>query len=326
MTEPYFQPLTGAAFLAFPDAAPFLLSELKERLHFYSEPAGVYGDLFYFSDFPAERLDAEAPYWAKCVMKAPVLLRFQSIGECARALRSVQRNWAPYQFTCFRRAQFIQEKLPYINLKPRSFPVSIPKTPMGLWTLLDDETALCSAQTNSFLPAGELRFIEDRENPPSRAYLKLQESLTLMHLLTGTPLPSASSRCFEAGASPGGWTWVLTQLGASVHAVDRAPLSPELMANPLVRFTAHDAFTLLPEEIGDCDWILSDVICYPERLYDWITRLIASGCTANMICTIKMQGKTDWTIIKKFSTLPNSRVVHLNYNKHELTLLMGKRG
>ena len=320
-----FFPLEGAAFLAFPNSVPFLREELRERLHFYSAPTAVYGDVWYFSDCPREMLDETAPYWAKCVMKAPMRLHFQSIGDCANALRSVQRNWAPYQFTCFRRAALIQEKLPYVNLKPRSFPVSIPQMPMGLWTLLDEKTALCSAETNSFLPAGDLRFVEDRENPPSRAYLKLQESLTVMHLLTGEPLPSAASRCFEAGASPGGWTWVLTKLGAAVHAVDRSPLAPDLMENPLVRFTVHDAFTLPPEAIGECDWILSDVICYPERLYEWVMRLLQCGVGANMICTIKMQGKTDWLLIQKFAALPNSRVVHLNYNKHELTWIHAQK-
>ena len=38
-----------------------------------------------------------------------------------------------------------------------------------------------------------------------------------------------------------------------------------------------------------------------------------------MICTIKMQGGIDWEAAQKFQDIPNSRVVHLNYNKHELT-------
>lgn len=40
-----------------------------------------------------------------------------------------------------------------------------------------------------------------------------------------------------------------------------------------------------------------------------------------MICTIKMQGKTDWNLISKFEEIPDSKVVHLNYNKHELTFI-----
>ena len=192
---------------------------------------------------------------------------------------------------------------------------------MGLYTLLDEHTLIASANTTSPLPAGTLRFIEDHENPPSRAYLKIQESLTLAQYYFGCELPGPGQKCFEAGACPGGWTWVLAGLGAKVHAVDRAELAPELMSNPLVTFQAHDAFTLTPQEIGPVDWVFSDVICYPERLLEWIHKWLDSGLTRRMICTIKMQGAIDWGIVEKFAAIPNSRIVHLNYNKHELTFM-----
>ena len=252
-------------------------------------------------------------------MLEPFFLKFDSIGEAAGELKKIQRNWAPYQYTCFRRAQLIQEKLPYINLKDRQFPVKIPDSPMGLWTLIDEHTMIASAKTNSTLPAGTLHFVEDHENPPSRAYLKIQESLTMANLLNGTELPGAGQRCFEAGACPGGWTWVLVGLGASVYAVDRAPLADSLMNNPLVTFQAHDAFTLKPEELGHVDWVFSDVICYPERLLEWINKWLTFKPEMNMICTIKMQGEIDWPLIQQFADIPGSKIVHLNYNKHELT-------
>ena len=44
--------------------------------------------------------------------------------------------------------------------------------------------------------------------------------------------------------------------------------------------------------------------------------------TKNMICTIKMQGQIDWKLIEQFEAIPNSRIVHLNYNKHELTIII----
>ena len=178
---------------------------------------------------------------------------------------------------------------------------------------------IASAKTSSYLPAGSLHFVEDHENPPSRAYLKIQESLTMANLLFNLPLPSQGQKCFEAGACPGGWTWVLVGLGANVHAVDRAELAPELMKNPLVKFQAHDAFTLLPQDIGKMDWVFSDVICYPERLLKWIRQWLDSGLVSNMICTIKMQGEIDWKLIEEFAAIENSVVLHLNYNKHELT-------
>ena len=305
------------AFLPFPEQTELLISELETRFNINLKPSARYGQLLYYEDFPD--LKGVYPYWARTVMLEPFFLNFKTIGEAANNLKEIQRNWAPYQYTCFRRAQLIQEKLPYINLKDRNFPVKIPQSPIGLYTLIDENNLIASAKTTSFLPAGSLPFIEDHENPPSRAYLKIQESLTMANLLNGTPLPDSNSRCFEAGACPGGWTWVLINLGAQVYAVDRAELAPELMSNPLVKFQAHDAFTLKPEEIGPIDWLFSDVICYPERLFEWINMWLKYNPNLNMICTIKMQGSINWTLIQQFADIPGSKIVHLNYNKHELT-------
>ena len=311
--------LKGICFLAFPQQQNLLISELQGRFGVTKAPDKVYGDLIYYED--AAPFANATPYWARTCMLKPFILTFNSIGEAASALKAIQRNWAPYQYTCFRRAQLIQEKLPYINLKERKFPVKIPDSPMGLYTLIDEHTLIASAQTTSPLPAGALTLVEDHENPPSRAYLKIQESLTLASSLFGCELPGPGQKCFEAGACPGGWTWVLTDLGATVHAVDRAPLDDRLMNNPLVTFQAHDAFTLTPQEIGPVDWVFSDVICYPERLLKWIHTWLDSGMTRHMICTIKMQGQIDWELIAQFAQIPNSHIVHLNYNKHELTFL-----
>ncbi len=305
------------AFLPFPEQTELLISELETRFNINLKPSARYGQLLYYEDFPD--LKGVYPYWARTVMLEPFFLNFKTIGEAANNLKEIQRNWAPYQYTCFRRAQLIQEKLPYINLKDRKFPVKIPQSPIGLYTLIDENNLIASAKTTSFLPAGSLPFIEDHENPPSRAYLKIQESLIMANLLNGTPLPDSNSRCFEAGACPGGWTWVLINLGAQVYAVDRAELAPELMSNPLVKFQAHDAFTLKPEEIGPIDWLFSDVICYPERLFEWINMWLKYNPNLNMICTIKMQGSINWPLIQQFADIPGSKIVHLNYNKHELT-------
>lgn len=305
------------AYLPFPEQTELLISELETRFNINLKPSARYGQLLYYEDFPD--LKGVYPYWARTVMLEPFFLNFKTIGEAANNLKEIQRNWAPYQYTCFRRAQLIQEKLPYINLKDRKFPVKIPQSPIGLYTLIDENNLIASAKTTSFLPAGSLPFIEDHENPPSRAYLKIQESLTMANLLNGTPLPDSNSRCFEAGACPGGWTWVLINLGAQVYAVDRAELAPELMSNPLVKFQAHDAFTLKPEEIGPIDWLFSDVICYPERLFEWINMWLKYNPNLNMICTIKMQGSINWPLIQQFADIPGSKIVHLNYNKHELT-------
>ena len=296
-----------------------LLQELRERFGASTQNLIEYGELLYLPDFTFSSEEKRIPYFARCIFYKPFKLTFDSINEASCALKEIQRNWAPYQFKCFRRAALIQEKLPYINLKAKKFPFVIPDSPMGIYTLIDEHTLLASSLTQTSLPAGKIELIEDHENPPSRAYLKLEEALVMANYFFKISLPSQESFCFDAGACPGGWTWVLTNLGSKVFAVDRAPLAEELMKNPLVKFLKHDAFTLLPDDSQKFDYLFSDVICYPQKLYEWIQTWIKSGNVHNFICTIKMQGSIDWKTAELFESIPNSKVVHLNYNKHELT-------
>ena len=310
--------ISGCAFLSFPDMKELLFSECSGRFGKDISSCEQYGELVYSPDFC--QTDS-MPYWSRCTMLKPLIIDFESVSDAANALKSIQRSWAPYSYTLFRRSTLIQEKLPYVNLKNRDFPFDIPKTPIGLYTLIDEHTMIASALTDSNLPAGTITWNEDHVNPPSRAYLKIQESLTLARHFFGVEMPGVGSRCFEAGACPGGWTWVLANLGACIFAVDRSPLVDSLMNNPLVTFQAHDAFTLKPDALGEFDWIFSDVISYPERLYAWVCMWLESKKVRNMICTIKMQGEINWPLVQKFASIPDSRVVHLNYNKHELTFI-----
>lgn len=327
--------LSGAFFLSFPEKKDFLISEIEERFPKFGKPV-FYGDLLYY---PGANINSseDIPYWCCTAMIEPKKAEFASIGEAARILKEIQRNWSGYQFTQFRRSALIQEKLPYINTKEKQFPFEIPSSPIGLYTLLDANSMVFSDKTTSPLPAGLLRFVEDHESPPSRAYLKIQEALVRFASYFGRDsesgksleecLPKEGQRCFDAGACPGGWTWVLRKLGCKVLAVDRAPLAEPLMNDSEVSFMTHDAFTLKPQDLGFFDWVFSDVICYPERLYEWVLMWLESGMCRNMICTIKMQGAIDWSLVQKFASIPDSKVVHLCYNKHELTWLhAGKRG
>lgn len=338
------EPLPGVAFLAFPGQAHYLGAELAERfgietpappetpLPFVPGRAQWLGDLLYLPSVVLRRGgnaadvlrcggNAAVPYWARTALLRPFRMRFGSIGEAAKGLMAKARNWTPYCFTVFRRTELVQEKLPFLHFKPRTFPYEIPHTPMGFYTLLDGNTLLGSAETSSFAPGGAVALVEDHTNPPSRAYLKLQEALIWTRHFFGVELPRAGQRCFDAGACPGGWTWVLRGLGADVFAVDRSELAPGLMRDKHVTFRQHDAFTLRPEEIGPFDWVVSDVVCYPERLLPWIEGWIASGLVKNMVCTVKLQGGIDWDLIARFAAIPDSRVLHLNRNKHELTFL-----
>lgn len=254
-------------------------------------------------------------YWTRNVWEHPFLLEFDSISQAAKALKSVQRNWASCPTRLYRRVALIAEALPPISGKPKTFPFEIPQAPMGAFTLLDEHLLLGSAECSSPFPNGELDFLEDREGPPSRAYRKLWEALEL-----AGKMPGSGDRCLDAGASPGGWTWVLANLGAKVISIDRAALDPSVASRPNVTYRSHDAFTLRPEDIGSVDWLFSDLICYPPALYAWIGAWLESGLAKNFVCTIKMQGEHfDKATTDLFASIPGSRVVHLWHNKHELT-------
>jgi 23S rRNA (cytidine2498-2'-O)-methyltransferase len=261
---------------------------------------------------------APGVFWVQNTWLNPLKFEFDSISEAALALKNIQRNWAAVPVTQYRRSALIQEKLPALSNKPKNFPWKPPEAPVGSWTLLDAHTLIASPCCTSPFPGGAIKFAENKTEPPSRAYLKLWEALSLAGLW-----PQKGERCIDAGASPGGWTWALSELGAQVLAIDRSPLEDRIQSRPGIAYLKHDAFTLRPEDLGAYDWVFSDVICYPPRLYAWIETWLASGLCKNFVCTIKMQGRSDNETARCFARIPGSKVVHLCHNKHELTWIKG---
>ncbi len=311
-----------SAFLPFPKMAHLLESELFERFNVGAKNATRLGELVLIPDFPKEK---GSPYFSRCSSFSLQKKSFSSISEAAGILKKIQRNWAAYCFSFFRRSALIQEKLPYIHVKSRSFPCEIPNTPMGFFSLLSQNELIFSPKTSSPFPLGAISFLEDHEHPPSRAYLKIWEALTVAHTCFDFPFPVSGEKCFDAGACPGGWTWAMKNCGVFVFSVDRSPLSEELMKDANVLFLPHDAFTLSVDDVCEklntqkVDWLLSDVICYPSRLLEWVQKWIESGRAKHIICTIKMQGAIDWLLVLEFASISGAHVLHLNKNKHELT-------
>ncbi len=252
--------------------------------------------------------------WAANVWRNPVVTPIVSIGDAANKLRAIQRNWALYSWEHHRRAALIAEKLPSVSAKPLVFGTPAPTSPLGSWTLVAPDLMLASPSCASAFPNGEVQFVEDREGPPNRAYLKLWEAFTLL----GTR-PQPGERCLDLGASPGGWTWVLQQTGAQVLSVDKAPLAPEIAVLPRVEMRVESAFGLDPRTVGPIDWLCSDIVCYPERLLALVERWMAAGTVKRFVCTLKFQGDTDFAVMQRFAAIPGSRLVHLHNNKHELT-------
>lgn len=190
----------------------------------------------------------------------------------------------------------------------------VPAAPLGSWALLAPDRMLASARCSSPFPNGEMAFVEDRDSAPSRAYLKLWETFTRIGVR-----PQPGDTCLDLGASPGGWTWVLASLGARVVSVDKAPLEPRIAAMPGVEVRLESAFGLDPTGEGAIDWLCSDVICYPDRLYRLVERWMQKGQVRRFVCTIKFQGQTDFDSVARFAAVPGSQLMHLHQNKHELT-------
>jgi 23S rRNA (cytidine2498-2'-O)-methyltransferase len=256
----------------------------------------------------------QAAHWPQNVWLKPFRLSIRSVSDGARQLRAVQRNWALYSAVLHRRASLIQAQLPHVSFRPLEFPEPAPRAPLGSWTLLDERSILASAACTSPFPNGEAAFVEHKSGPPTRAYLKLFEALTLLGRR-----PQPGERCLDAGCSPGGWTWVLARLGADVLALDRAPLAADVAALPGVSYRRGSAFSLRPRDAGPFDWIFSDVVCYPERLFGWVEEWRQSGKCANFVVTVKFQGSGHYGPIRDFAAVPGSRLLHLSHNRHELT-------
>jgi 23S rRNA (cytidine2498-2'-O)-methyltransferase len=252
--------------------------------------------------------------WVQNIWLDPHEYPVVSIGDAARRLRSIQRNWAVYAPRLHRRAVLIQEKLPVVSARPLVFGAPTPAAPLGSWTLLDSHTVLAAPRCTSAVPNGEIHFAEDRTGPPSRAYLKLWEALTLIGAR-----PGPGDVCLDLGSSPGGWSWALAQMGARVISVDKAPLTPELARLPGIDFRAESAFALDPASVGPIDWLFSDLVCYPARLLALVERWLAAGSCRRFLCTIKFQGETDHATAARFAAIPGSTLRHLFHNKHELT-------
>ncbi|GAB6060747.1 SAM-dependent methyltransferase [Desulfonatronum parangueonense] len=269
---------------------------------------------------PGPAVDAA---WAQNVWHSPRVIAFESIAQAANALKGMGARWALYDEHLRNRgrAKLIQERLPGPSSKPFRFGTPAPRAPLGSWTLLDQRTLLASAQCSSPFAHGNIQFEEDKTGPPSRAYLKLWEVFTLLGRH-----PEPGQLCLDLGSSPGGWTWVLQNLGARVISVDKAPLASGLAKLEGVDFRAESAFAQRPEKIGLVDWLFSDVICYPSRLFGLVSQWLESGAARNFVCTIKFQGETDFETIDQFRSIPGSRLLHLAHNKHELTWVWGKGG
>ena len=288
--------------------AIYALEYELERELTYRNIAFEKRDRLYFFDTDYRPMFAQVT-WINCKKLSVV-----SISDAVKQLRALGKCWALYSIDMHRRARLIQDGLAKIAQEPIPFLAELPKHPMGGWTLYDQHTIICSQETTSAYPLGECTFIENKKTPPSRAYLKLWEFFT-----AHCAIPDKGSTVLDMGACPGGWSWVLASLSLHVIAVDKAPLDETISCMPHIQFLQESAFSLSPEKLPPIDWFFSDIICYPERLLKLLHIWLEKGHVKNAVCTIKFQADADFAVIDRFLAIPNSKIVHLYHNKHELT-------
>ncbi len=299
-----------AAYLSFADREHELARELQhERLDYMQ-----YNQLFVSGS--AKKSPA---LWAQLNMPVAEIHHIESIKEAQQQLLSRGKLWSPYHFDFHRRTQLIQDGLPKIKSAALEFLKKPSAREIGFWCLLDANTLLLSPKTQSPFPLGEFVFAEDKVAPPSRAYLKLWEILTL-HDIGLKP----GQKTLDFGCAPGGWTWVLEKFGCFVVAIDRAPLDKSLQVSKKIHYIKGDAFSLDPKDHRDVEWFFSDIICDPLKLFNFVENWRATNPQTSFVCTLKFKGETDWQAIHKFRSVEGSRVVHLIHNKHEVTWILKK--
>lgn len=284
--------------------------ELEKELEIKKLPIAAKKDRFYL-------VEGEHPpmIWAQVTAFNLQKIEITSINDGAKKLKALGRNWGLFTVDHHRRAQLIQEQLPHYSTKPIPFRHPLPTTPMGFWTLWEANQILATQETSSPFALGEMTFTEDKVMPPSRAYLKLWEFFTVY-----APEEISTGVSIDVGSCPGGWTWVLRTLNFDkTISVDKAPIEKRIMDLGKIEFRQESAFGLDPRDFDTIDWFCSDIICYPERLLNLVKRFKEAGKVRNFVCTIKYQGETDWENTLKFLEIPNSKIVHLHHNKHEVT-------
>lgn len=261
--------------------------------------------------FLAEGVQSK-PIWAQDWWPSSICIPLEGKAQAVRFLRS-QTNYGHYAAAEDSKiAKSILKEIKNLE-KKRIEPNSQFKFKYFSWTVIGDKLIFCEKPSSRF-PSGWHEFIEDKTFPPNRAYLKLWELFTVHNILD-----DKSASVIELGASPGGWTWVLSQRFNKVYSVDRAELDKKIQKISNIEHCIGDAFQVDCDQFKDCSWLFSDIICTPAKAYDLIDYWMKTSNIKNYVCTIKFKGTCDFDVLEKFLKIENSTILHLYQNKNEVT-------
>jgi 23S rRNA (cytidine2498-2'-O)-methyltransferase len=188
----------------------------------------------------------------------------------------------------------------------------------GYFSLCDSRLRIELRRMIAPFSGGIVEIPADR-NAPSRAFAKLAEA----ELRLGRSI-GAGQTCVDLGSSPGSWAYLALRRGARVVAIDRSPLRSDLMANPRLTFQRSDAFTYKPPET--VDWLLSDVVAFPQRIIELLQTWIAGRWCRWFCVTIKFRGTSDYALLEPLKSWLSAAEAEfilrrLTNNRNEVTAM-----
>lgn len=135
--------------------------------------------------------------------------------------------------------------------------------PAGVWSV--------NVQTPMPLWKDPLQFshLELPAEAPSRAWLKIEEAITLFDLEI-----KSGQTAIEVGSAPGGAVYALLKRGLNVRAVDPAIMDESLKVFPGYRHIKKPFQELEGAEIQGVDWWISDLNLAPGTVLSHLGRLL----------------------------------------------------
>lgn len=121
-------------------------------------------------------------------------------------------------------------------------------------------------------------------NAPSRAWLKIEETIKLFNL------PLGEGTCvLEVGSAPGGAAWSLLNRGVQVIGVDPAQMSDQCMNHSWFTHLKKPFQELVEKDYLGVDWWLSDLNLAPGSVLSHLGRLLRTADKPDgLIITLKM--------------------------------------
>ncbi|MFN7824598.1 MAG: SAM-dependent methyltransferase [Pseudobdellovibrionaceae bacterium] len=252
-------------------------------------------------------------WWAQESFPNLQSFSFTSVKNASTQLKEISKYWLPVPVQLHRKQALIQSQLSKTPSKVLTRGQAMPDLVSRSYWLSSENEITTSEDCALPYPAGTLKIEPDTE-APSRAYAKLDEALARFR-----HSPTKEDTVIDLGSCPGGWSWVLSHLAGQVISVDTAPLDPKMSKRKNVQFLKKDAFALDPRLFPQVTWLVSDIICYPDKFFELVQKWRSYNTVQNFVCTLKFKGKTDFSAIQAFAKIPRSQIFHLNSNKHELT-------